>query len=681
MSFVYPNFLWAYTLIIIPIIIHLFNFRRYKTVYFSRVASLKEVNQDSKTGNQLKHLLVLLSRILAIVCLVTAFAQPFIPLNEGEKTENITSIYIDNSFSMQAKGQDGDLLNECKNKAIELIKSLETNERVNILTTDLLGIHQRFYSKSEAIDLIKEIKFSPLSTSLESVLSTQVDLLQSANENTNERIFLFSDFQESTHRLNDWKRPPVYTSFYLAKTEINENIYIDSVWFDSPVHRVNQPSLLKFKIVNQSDKDQNDLSVSLSINEKKQGPKRVSIKANSFTIDQIEFTDQSAGIKQGKLEIVTNQLFFDDEFYFVYETKEDVKLLIVSERENQSSNLSQLFQVDDYYMADEKSIQDVSSEDFKNKELVIYNNVNNIPTGIQELNDNILKDGGSIVFIPGENADLDSWNNQMGRLNLPLLTNKDSVNSSLDYFNYDDPLYEGVFEKDPTDYKYPEVYAAYPLSSFSNLNYITLFGIGSQQKRPFLLYQEASNGKIYLMNSPLNPRYTNFQNHALFAATFLRIAETATFKKPLYGTLGNIPNFPIYNEIDEQSPIHLLNTEKEVDVIPLLLNNNKNRVVSFSHLENEITSSGFYALDNSQDFHEMLGLNFNRQESDITALQEEDIVNQFKAVGWEINSIKGSDSSSLELNSIKAKEYWRILLILGLVFIAIEIALLKFWKS
>jgi len=147
MSFVYPNFLWALLLLIIPIVIHLFNFRKYQTVYFSKVDFLTEAIEDSRSGNKLKHLLVLLSRLLMISALVLAFSQPFIPTLGNEKTENITSIYIDNSFSMQAIGQDGDLLNEVKNKAIDLVKSLNEDEKINLLTTELLSKDQRFYSK------------------------------------------------------------------------------------------------------------------------------------------------------------------------------------------------------------------------------------------------------------------------------------------------------------------------------------------------------------------------------------------------------------------------------------------------------------------------------------------------------------------------------------------------------
>ena len=77
MNFLYPNFLWAISLIAIPIAIHLFNFRKYKKVYFSDISLLKNVNTQTKKQSKLKHILVLISRILALTCLVFAFSYPY----------------------------------------------------------------------------------------------------------------------------------------------------------------------------------------------------------------------------------------------------------------------------------------------------------------------------------------------------------------------------------------------------------------------------------------------------------------------------------------------------------------------------------------------------------------------------------------------------------------------------
>lgn len=679
MSFVYPNFLWAYFLIAIPIIIHLFNFRRYKTVYFSRVQFLKEVTEDSRSGLKIKHLLILFSRILAIICLVTAFAQPFIPLEDSANTENVTSIYIDNSYSMQAEGKDGNLLNEVKNKAIDLVRSLDENEKMNLLTADLLSIHQRFYSKSEVIEMIKQIDFSAKSTPLSNVLNLQIDLMNGLENEANDRLFLFSDFQKSSGDLSGFARKETPAFYYQSKPEQQGNIYIDSVWFMTPVHRVNTPIDVHFRVYNNSDEEQIDLSINLSVNGSNPGPKRISIPANSFVDDKINFTDRQSGIRSGKLQISTSQLFFDDEFYFSYEIKEEVKILLVTGTGDNTVNISQLYGLDDYYNCQTTPISSVSQNDFKGKELIVLQNVDEIPSGVKDLLDESLKNGASVMLIPGNKLDKESWNEYMSQHNLPTFLPLDSVNASVSYFNSADPIYIGVFEGEPTDFKFPRLKAAYDLFVTNSNNFITLFGLS--ESNPFLYYSKQANGRMIIMSSPLNLAYSNFQNHALFAATMLRFAETASFQKPLYMEIGEMYNYPLNIEVDEKKPIRLVNEEYAVDIIPQLINTNSSRSISFSHLEDNIKEAGIYNLTNDGDFNEKLAINFNRTESKTDAFDKEAIQKNFELVGWNnVQELAIDDSGSIEINKLKAKEYWRILLILALLFITAEILLLRLWN-
>ena len=425
MNFVYPNFLWASLLIAIPIVVHLFNFRRYKTVYFSRVKFLKEVTEDSRSGTKLKHLLILLARILTILCLVAAFAQPFIPLDESTNTENVTSVYIDNSYSMQAEGKDGNLLNEVKNQSIELVRSLDENEKVNLITSDLLSIHQRFYSKSEVIDMIKEIDFSAKSTPMQNVIGLQLDLFNGLENEANNRLFIFSDFQKSSSTMDGWSRPEVPLFYYQAIPEQQGNIYIDSIWFKTPVHRVNTPIDIHFRIYNSSDSDQNDLPVNLSINGSNPGPKRISVAANSFVDEKITFTDREPGTRTGKLSVSSSQLFFDDEFHFSYEIKEEVRILLIIGKDDRTVNIEQLYGLDAYYNCLSTTIGAVSQDDFKGKELIVLQNVNNIPSGIKDLLDESLKNGASVMLIPGSKLKLEDWNQYMSNHNLPTFMQMD----------------------------------------------------------------------------------------------------------------------------------------------------------------------------------------------------------------------------------------------------------------
>ncbi|MBK6884084.1 MAG: BatA domain-containing protein [Flavobacteriales bacterium] len=83
MSFLHPAFLWALTALAIPVLIHLFQLRRFKRIDFPNVRFLAEISQQTRARKKVQHWLVLLARLLALACLVLAFAQPYLPSKSG----------------------------------------------------------------------------------------------------------------------------------------------------------------------------------------------------------------------------------------------------------------------------------------------------------------------------------------------------------------------------------------------------------------------------------------------------------------------------------------------------------------------------------------------------------------------------------------------------------------------
>jgi len=256
MSFIYPSFLFALSAIAIPIIIHLFNFRKFKTVYFSNVRFLKEVQQETQAKSKLKHLLVLAARILAITFLVLAFAQPFIPAeNKNIIAGDIAiSIFIDNSFSMDAINKNGTLLDDAKKKALEIVSSYKPTDRFQLLTNDFEGRHQRLVNKEEFAELIDEIKISPNTKSISEITSRQMDVLNQS-ENKNKTIFILSDFQKSIVNINQINKDTAIQINFIPLTATEKsNVYIDTCWFESPVRQLNQIEKLHIRIKNNSEK-------------------------------------------------------------------------------------------------------------------------------------------------------------------------------------------------------------------------------------------------------------------------------------------------------------------------------------------------------------------------------------------------------------------------------------------
>jgi len=180
MKFINPQFLWAFGVLAIPIIIHLFNFRRFKKVMFPNLRFLQEVQIQNKNKQQLKKLLVLASRLLALSFLVLAFAGPFIPgKDEGVSAAgNVLSIYIDNSFSMNAEGSEGELLEVAKNRARNIAGAYNETDQFQLLSNDFEGKHQRLVNREAFLQWVDELGYSAKTRNLSEVYTRQKNLLQ-----------------------------------------------------------------------------------------------------------------------------------------------------------------------------------------------------------------------------------------------------------------------------------------------------------------------------------------------------------------------------------------------------------------------------------------------------------------------------------------------------------------------
>ena len=144
MQFLFPGFLFALATLAIPIIVHLFYFRRFKKIYFTNVSFLKEVKEETSNRRKLRNLLVLIMRCLAIALMVLAFAQPYIPTGNGIKRgEKAVSVFVDNSFSMSALSKDAALLELAKKRAKDIISAFAPDDRFQVLTNDFEGRDQR----------------------------------------------------------------------------------------------------------------------------------------------------------------------------------------------------------------------------------------------------------------------------------------------------------------------------------------------------------------------------------------------------------------------------------------------------------------------------------------------------------------------------------------------------------
>src|SRR5450755_447899 len=198
MHFLYPAFLFALISLVIPVLIHLFNFRKYQKVYFSNVQFLKEIQEQQSSLKNLKERLILASRMLALAFLILAFAKPYIPgqnaANAGK--QQAVSIFVDNSYSMQTLNREGSLLDEAKRRAKEVASAYSINDRFQLLTQDFEGKHQRLLSRDEFNDAVDAVKISPQTRTIHQIIGRQQSLLD-MRRGVIRSAYIISDFQKN----------------------------------------------------------------------------------------------------------------------------------------------------------------------------------------------------------------------------------------------------------------------------------------------------------------------------------------------------------------------------------------------------------------------------------------------------------------------------------------------------
>ena len=271
MNFLYPGFLWAFAVLIIPVIIHLFNFKRYKTIYFSSLTFVRHVDQQTKSTQKLKHILILISRLLAFIFLVLAFAQPYFSSDSSKASKGtpIIAMYIDNSFSMQARGSEGELLSEARENARSIIDKSAVDTRFIIGTNDMSGMEEHFLSRIEAYEKLDKINLSPISRSVKEIVDWQTEILrteESANSKSATQYVFFSDFQKNNPLKNNSYSVDNLSIYPVQlKPENESNIYIDSVWFSSPIHKKNTTTEINIRIGNHGKTLLENVEVQLEI--------------------------------------------------------------------------------------------------------------------------------------------------------------------------------------------------------------------------------------------------------------------------------------------------------------------------------------------------------------------------------------------------------------------------------
>jgi len=673
-TFLYPAFLWGLTLVIIPILIHLFNFRRYKKIYFSNVAFLESVKEQTKFASRVKHLLILLTRILFVVFLVLTFSQPYIAQKKHtlNKHKSVT-IYIDNSFSMRAQPQKGTQLDVALVAAKKTADAFPDDIMFSLITNNNIS---RNLSKSELNDAIQQIDFSPSFRTLPKVIRN------SFSAHNNNDIFIISDFQKNFARLQNLPKDSTHQIYFIPlKNQNTSNLSIDSCWIEDPVNTPGEAVTLYFTISNFSKKNNITVPVKLFINDSLKAITKVSFDKKSVAQGIFHYLNPNTKTVLGKIQITDYPISFDNELLFAYPLKKRFHILAYTP--DKDNYIDKFFENNSRFVYD---LRDLSNPDYGNidkYDFLIINKFKTLPKGIIQIIKQFLSKGKNVLFLPDYDGDINNYNLLLSDLHAQKFLQKNQTPARIEKIEFAADIFKKVFKKIDTKTKMPVIKQFFTTKHHSfNTNRIYL---KTENKMPILSDTKYDKGHFFILNVPDTEENEAFFTGPLFVPIIYNISTESTNAEPLYYLAGQNNQITVSladnKLINTDEMLHITSLGNKTDFIPY--QQNQGNQIQLIISKSDIEAQGFYYIRNKKNSLKTVAFNYNRKESDLSFLSSKEISNYLTNNHLKTYKVLDNNIPTLThtiTSQNKDIEFWRWLLLVALFFLIVEILLLRFWK-
>nr|WP_321223882.1 BatA domain-containing protein [uncultured Psychroserpens sp.] len=641
MQFKHPELLYALLLLIIPIIVHLFQLRKFKSVAFTNVQFLKELTIQTRKSSQIKKWLTLLTRMLLLACVIIAFAQPYISKSNSFNTKSETVIYLDNSFSMQSPSDNGSLLNIAIK---DIIENVDENDQISVFTNDANFINTSL--KAIKNDLI-QLKHSPNQLAYDAAILKGKQLF-SDDESTIKNLVLVSDFQQKKDNLTAINDSTIKVKLVHLKPSNQNNIAIDSVY----ISKTTVENLeLTVRLKNQGDAIET-LPVSLFNDDKLIAKSAVDITDESTT----SFTIPANSIFNGRLVIDDRNLQYDNTLYFNIDQREKINVLSINEVAD--TFLQKIFTSDEFqYTA--LNFAALNYNTLEQQNLIILNELNDIPNSLTTALKSFTDNGGKLLIIPSNNIRINNYNQLFNAYGLSGFRELNTIEKKITTINYSHPLIINVFDKRVSNFQYPRVNSFYTNTTNSTSSILSF-----EDGTSFL----GQGGNVYRFSASIEDKNSNFKNSPLIVPVLYNIGKQSLKTGNLYYNIGEENTIDIATQLQQDDILTLVNGDNSV--IPLQQTyDNKVELITNTYPD----VAGIISVNNKNTFLKKLSFNFNRSESKLNYFDTQSI-----------NNVSIDNSVATAISNIKSatnvNELWKWFVIFAVIFLIIEMLILKFLK-
>lgn len=619
---------------------------------FSNTSLLKKVKEETSSKRKPKEILILISRMIAVLLTVLAFAQPTIRNGDqlGDTAENVI-VYLDNAPALQNTVEGESSFNMAVKYAQSILNAYPEGTKFHFLENSYQNSILTNYTKESLSERLAETEVVSVGRELGEI----IDRIEASNLRGD--VYLISDFNKLSEELildslNHYYLSPVLNN-------LQDDLFIDTVYLENAFLSGDFSNRLNIK-ASANNNDVNNTNVRVYFGDNLSGTINVDIEGTGEAL--FEIPEGQSNLDQVRLEIEDPSVEFDNSFYLSINS---LQLTNVVEVFDQSSSdyISQLFDENEYFNFQRTSSSALENQLLSSADIIVVNGVSQYSNQLKNELKSALAAGVNVTIIPSMNFS----SAQLLDIGIRMVSD-DQQEIQLQSPDFSNPFFEGVFEEQNVNMQMPFATTDYRLL---NAEYDLLTYLNGRS----FFSKVATNSNLFVFTTPFQSQKTSFINHALFVPVFYRLAlgSKRNFANLYYYTDGEVVTFPL-SQTNSNTVYNL--SGNEVNIIPDQRVANSQLIMSFP--KDEIVAGNFQVKSGDEPIG-FISFNQSKKESRFSESKNEILQNlaEMNYVTLLASESANSFGNTLEANLI-GQALWKWALALGLFFLFVEIILIRY---
>lgn len=684
MTFLNPIFLWASFAIAIPIIVHLFNFRRPKRVQFSDVSMVKEVKKSVVKRMRLRQWLLLFSRCLAILGLVAVFANPVIR-NEGAalvQGSASVGIILDNSYSMLGGNDQGSYWLQAQKIGQEIIRAYSRSDEFLVMSGHEPKVNFNFGEQQAAVKELRNLEVVQNTRSLPELLAVGEDIF-SHSTNQKKVLYFISDFQQSTvvpDSTFSYSNPEgVEVNLIPLTTRQLRNAFVKDHQISTQIVEKDKPVKLELQLENDSPEPLKNVGLRVILGNETRPVATEDLAAGEVKKVEVNLIPKTGGWHSGYIELDDTPVEYDNRRYFSYYVPEREKMLVVEQNAVPNLRLMMSGEVLSQFDVKFVSFRDFGEENLDDYKSIVMVGFEEISTGLQERLTAHLRSGKSILFFPGANMNRSSVDRffqslEMGTWGDAIAVEDGQYAAGVDL---DHPVFDGVFvgKRSAKNFDAPLVYRHYPFRPANSIVQNVILGLENQD--PILVESRPEGGLFYTFTMfPAND-WTDFTVKGSGFTIIVQLIRMMNQTQQVQQNedLGGTGYKRVRTQ--EKDVVKMVGADS-TEIIPEQFVQSGYIVLKF---DKQSLKEGNYDLVQNGKLLEKIAFNVPDAESKLLSLNEgtlEDRLAALGVTGLQISPpLEGAFAEQIKMQN-EGVPLWKYFLIAAILFLLLEFLILRF---